>query len=103
MAETKPTDVGDQRQVKDRKVQHKLRRQRQIEKLGQMLNDKDNRAFVWRILERCGVYHTSFTGNDAATNFNEGKRQIGLMILEELSEVDPGAISLMQQEAKKNG
>ena len=103
MADEKQNDVGDQRQVKDRKVQHKLRRQREVEKLGQMLKDKDNRAFVWRILENCGVYHTSFTGNDATTNFNEGKRQIGLMILEELSEVDPSAFSLMQREAKMNG
>jgi hypothetical protein len=103
MANEKQNDVGDQRQVKDRKVLHKLRREREIEKLGQMLKDKDNRAFVWRILENCGVYHTSFTGNDSTTNFNEGKRQIGLMILEELSEVDPSAFSMMQREAKTNG
>jgi hypothetical protein len=103
MADEKQNNVGDRRQVKDRKVLHRLRREREIEKLGQMLKDKDNRAFVWRILERCGVYQTSFTGNDATTNFNEGKRQIGLMILEELAEVDPSAFSLMQQEAKANG
>ena len=103
MADEKQNDVGDHKQVKDRKVQHRLRREREVEKLGQMLKDKDNRAFVWRILEKCGVFHISFTGNDAATNFNEGKRQIGLMILEELSEADPSAFSMMQREAKTNG
>lgn len=49
---------------------------------GKLLNDEAGRLVVWSILEKCHLYHTTYTGN-ADTNFREGERSVGLKILQE--------------------
>ena len=41
-----------------------------------ILSDRQGRLVVWDILEQCGVYRSTFTGNAHGT-FLEGQRQIG--------------------------
>ena len=47
-----------------------------------ILSDRQGRLVVWDILEQCGVYRSTFTGNAHGT-FLEGQRQIGLWMLAE--------------------
>ena len=47
-----------------------------------LLKTEGGRAVVYSILEECKVFQSTYTGN-ADTNFNEGKRAIGLHILQE--------------------
>lgn len=46
------------------------------------------RAFIWHVLELCGLNSESFTG-DNQTFYLEGKRSIGLAILQVLQDADP--------------
>jgi len=46
------------------------------------LDDPDGRFLVWSLLDRCHVFSSTYTGN-AASNFLEGERNIGLQILRE--------------------
>jgi len=46
------------------------------------------RALLW-ILEQCGVYQAVFTGDDNVTNFNLGRRDIGLRLIAKLETVGP--------------
>ena len=48
----------------------------------------EGRRFVWRVLSHCDVYSDSFTGK-SSTFFNEGRRSVGLDVLNDLNEADP--------------
>lgn len=45
-----------------------------------LMSTPRGRRIVWRLLEECGVYRSSFTGN-SETFFREGERAVGLRIL----------------------
>jgi hypothetical protein len=55
-----------------------------------VLSDARARRFVWWILEQCGVFRVSFSGN-SSTFFAEGERNIGLKIISQLDGVSPTA------------
>lgn len=64
-----------------------------------MLTDRQGRLVVWDILEQCGVYRSTFTGNAHGT-FLEGQRQIGLwMLAERIAAHSPRTFPQMQLEA----
>lgn len=50
-----------------------------------LMSNPRGRRIVWRLLEECGVYRSSFTGN-SETFFREGERNIGLKIIAILGE-----------------
>lgn len=94
-------DTGDVKQVHKKKNKRKIKRDQEIEDLRQVLEMAGGRNFIWRLLQQCGVYHTSFTGEALETSFNEGKRQMGLWTLDELFEASPHTYALMQKENRK--
>lgn len=66
-------------------------RERQFrEDVSVMLLNSQSMRFVWWILQQCGIYGVSFSG-DEMTAFREGQRSIGLTIIQKLSESDEEA------------
>ena len=59
----------------------------------------EGRRWMWWLLERCGVFRTSFTG-DATTYFNEGTRNVGLMVIADINALCPEQFATMMTEAK---
>ena len=94
-----PRDVSSKEAVT--KAGRKARRlERQSEDcLVKLLNMVEGRWFLWDLLETCGVFESSFTGNNT-TFFLEGQRNIGLVLVNAIHEVSPDAYSLMVKEAK---
>ena len=65
----------------------------------EVLSTRMGRLVVWDILEQCGVYRSTFTGNAHGT-FLEGQRQIGLwMLAERITAHSPRTFPEMQMEA----
>lgn len=62
-----------------------------------LMGSKRGRRIVWRLLERTGVYRSSFTGN-SETFFREGQRNVGLMLMAQIHEVCPDQYALMLKE-----
>lgn len=91
-------DISNPRQVKRAKKAEKEATQLQIDDVKFLLKTKPGRRFFWRYLGRCGVFKSSFTGN-SHTFFNEGERNIGLMLFNDLLLADPDAFTLMRDEA----
>lgn len=60
------------------------------------------KEFIWLLLDEAGVYNITFTGN-AHTYFAEGKRSMGLFILQLLEEADPTLYPRMLLERQKTG
>jgi len=94
----KPFDAGDKGQVKKRKKKIDILREQDNEDLRNVLLSPGGRRFIWKLLEECGVYKISFTGN-SHTFFNEGKRQIGLRLIEDIFNAAPNAYTEMRMEA----
>lgn len=68
--------------------------------LRSVLDLSAGRRILWWLLDAAGVYRSSFTGN-STTFFNEGRRDLGLLLLGRITECNPEALILMMQESKK--
>jgi len=72
-----------------------------------VLQHAQARQFVWWVLEQCGLFRVSFSGN-SSTFFAEGERNIGLKIVSQLDGVSPTAFPKMmldmasEEEARKS-
>ena len=51
-----------------------------------LMSYPEGRRHMWKLLDRAGLYRTSFTG-DSATFFNEGARNFGLMYQDHIKRV----------------
>ena len=93
-------NAADEQQVKE--ASHKAKRGRDLEldDVRFVMNAPQGRRFMNRLIEFCGVNRSSFTGN-STTFFNEGQRNVGLMLFADVEESCPELYLLMRQEARK--
>lgn len=73
----------------------------EVEDFKWLMADKRGRRYVWRLLSLTRVFQSSFTGN-SHTFFNEGTRNVGLKILEDINSLCPERYLQMLQENKAN-
>lgn len=64
-----------------------------------LLQDERVRDLMWRILEKCHVYSSSYERNFGDMAHKEGERNIGLWLLKEICVSDPRAEMLMRQKS----
>ena len=92
--------AGNPTEVRKRKKKAKLEQERELEELRQLLSVSGNRAFLWRLLEHCKVYHSNpFPENPGSMAMFEGRRNVGLWLLTQMHEADPRAYAIMRDEA----
>jgi hypothetical protein len=87
-------------EVEEQESRLKIVKDRTINDLKQILETKEGRRWVFGLLEKCHVFHSVMTGN-SYTFFNDGMRQVGLSIIEELGAVDPNMFGNMFAESFK--
>lgn len=64
-----------------------------------MLRHPLGRAYIWAELVQCGVFTASFAGERPHTTaFNEGRRDIGLRLLNDVLAFDANALTVMKAE-----
>jgi hypothetical protein len=93
--------VGQELRQAEMAQDRRTERNGQIEDFKWLMSDKRGRRFVWRLLEMTGVYRTSFTGN-STTFFNEGQRNIGLMVVNEVHAHCPELYETLIKENSNN-
>ena len=74
-----------------------IKRQRDEDDLKWVLSDKRGRRMLASVLAVTGLYQGSFTGN-SETFFREGRRAVGLQLLERIQAADPEAYPKMLKE-----
>ncbi len=98
-----PLDLTkDATQAKELSAAEQLKRQVEIDDFKWLMAEARGRRFAWRLLEKCGVFRSSFTGDSNWTNFREGQRNVGLLVLGDIHEHCPEAYASMLQEQKVN-
>lgn len=63
-----------------------------------LMNDALGREYVWGLLAECGIYRSSWH-DSSLIHFNEGRRDVGLRILDEIMRRCPKQYLAMQSEA----
>lgn len=97
-----PFDLRSQeRASKEQDEKTRLARQGELDDLKWLMSNRRGRRIVWRLLERTGIFRSSFTGN-SETFFREGMRNVGLMLMAQINEVCPEQYTLMVQEQREN-
>jgi len=100
--EKTPTDVGDEKQVKKKKVKYNLERENQLEEVRRILDTPFGRGFIWRILSHCNVFHSISRHDALAAAAASGGRDVGLWILKEVEQADRnGFMKLVQEDQKR--
>lgn len=82
-------------------LKNKLRKEREDDDLEQVMNTECGRRFIWKILCASGVFHSSFSSDPYSTAFNEGARNKGLELFNNLLSVCPDLYLVMAKEDKE--
>ena len=73
----------------------------EIDELLWLMSDPRGRRWMWRRLSDLGVYRLSYVQGDFATTaFNEGQRNVGLKLINQIMQHCPARFTEMQKEAK---
>ena len=88
---------------KERQAQSEMAKAKEHENLNDLYNvmaTVEGRRFIYRLLSDCGNYRTSFNTNALSMAFNEGQRNVGLMLQ---SKAVASCPSFYAQMLKENG
>lgn len=69
--------------------------------LDNVMSTESGRRFIWNLLAEAGVFKSSFTGDNNATNFKEGQRNAGLRVFSRVMDICPDKYLVMAKEAKE--
>jgi hypothetical protein len=84
-----------------RKKRGKQRAKQDEDDMKWLMNDARGRRIAFRFLSRSGVFRISFTAGDPhSTSFNEGGRNLGLQMMNDINNVVPEQYALMLREAQ---
>lgn len=102
MAHSDPFDLQSQdRAIADHSEKAKLALQVEIDDLKRVMSDKRGRRFVFRFLERAGVWRISFNTNALTMAFNEGMRNEGLRLMAQITTHCADRYTEMLKESKE--
>lgn len=100
-----PYDPTDTR-LQEREALLEERTAREIRKLEVsdlqwLAGNIQGRRIIWRLLDRAGIYRSSFNHSGSVMAHNEGKRDMGLFLLAEVSEASPNGFHKLIAENHK--
>ncbi len=88
MTKSYVNNTSDELQIKDAEDKVKYNRRQEIDDLKHILSLPQGKRFLLRYLYGvCGILKPVYTGN-SETYFLDGKRAVGLILIEEIKEVD---------------
>ncbi|MBS0323583.1 MAG: endopeptidase [Proteobacteria bacterium] len=104
MSSHDPLDIRGQEQAREEAQQrNKLAEKTEAEDIKWQMANKRGRRIVYRLLERAGIWQSSFNTNAMQMAFNEGRRNEGLALLAKLMAYCPELYAVMLKEQDKNG
>lgn len=95
--EAQVKNAADPKQVEKAKSEENRIENRSREDLKAVVSTVNGRRFIWKYLDLCGIYKTTFTGG-SETFFLEGKRAVGLTLLKDVIDASPETFIVMQKE-----
>lgn len=95
-----PDNVGNRKQVEAARKKIRLNTEAEAKDLETVLNTKEGRSLLWRLLGQFKVFESVFEPN-SRISYNAGIQDAGHFILAQIMDVRPDAWLQMMQEAKE--
>lgn len=96
-----PTDLrGQQESKREADAQKRVVREREVSDFKWLMSSQRGRRIVWRLLGLSSVDRLSFDTNAMRMAFNEGNRNVGLQLLNEVMALTPELYPVMMKEQK---
>lgn len=95
-------NVADEKQIKDARLHERFAKRKEQEDIQFLLSTPQGRRYIWKVLSICGVYRQSAVDSGSWTYFNEGRRSVGLKLLDEVMIADAAAYLKMIDENKQD-
>lgn len=98
-----PTDLNRiEREAEADEAKARETRRKELDDLRWLLGHPQGRRVLTRMLERAGLFRSSFNHSGSVMAFSEGKRDMGLWLSAELSEASPdGYVKVLTERTKK--
>lgn len=96
MALAEQAEAADSKALKDR-----MAAESESSDIRWLMESAQGRRIVWRMLNRTGVFRSSFSSDALAMAFAEGNRNIGLQLLAQVHELCPDLYPEMVREANE--
>jgi hypothetical protein len=96
-------DVSSDEQAKaieEAKRKEEYQRRRELEDLKLLLEHKEFRSFIWRVLSRASVFSTVMSEGEGRIFYNSGRQDFGHWLMDEVVKAEPKAFLQMMQEAR---
>lgn len=94
-----PTDLRRQeREAEADEAEAREQRRHEVDDLKWLMGHAQGRRIVWRLLDRAGIYRTSFNTSGSVMALNEGRREMGLFLLAEVLEAAPDSFLKLLRE-----
>lgn len=90
-------NAANENQVKEASLKERDKQRTREDDIKFLLSTVQGRRFFFDYIDFCGVFKCVFTGN-STTYFNEGQRNVGLRLLDDMNRVAPEAYALMMKE-----
>lgn len=98
-----PTDIREQERLQiDKELKKRLERETEEADIKWLMSGKHGRRIVWRMLERSGVYRSTFNSDSMLMAFAEGNRNSGLMLMTQVTTLCPDEYAEMLRESKNH-
>ncbi len=95
------TNAADESQVSDGKKLAKRLRDRELMDMRSVLNTRQGRNVIWKILGFCGTGADQYEDNALRMARKTGMKLVGLKIIKEIQDVDDEFYFKMQREDKE--
>ena len=91
------SDFQDTKPFEEEHDSIKRKRIRHLNDIRKVVSMPEGRRLYFFVLAESGIFRSSFTGN-STTFFNEGARNIGLILLRDIMEAKPDVLTQMMSE-----
>ena len=91
------SDFQDTKPFEEEHDSIKRKRIRHLNDIRKVVSMPEGRRLYFFVLAESGIFRSSFTGN-STTFFNEGARNIGLILLRDIMEAKPDVLTQMMNE-----
>ena len=96
-----PSDIaGHEKSQRERQKRQRSDAYMEDDDMKWLMGSRQGRRIMHRVLDRAGIFRTSFTGN-SETFFREGERNVGLILFNQIMVACPESFTQMMKDQKE--